>query len=173
MIVKTIWSATYFIGLAVFVIAGGACAYAQFEVDPDHYETREQESLQQSKTGSPGQVARMHYEGNLTLPYTLQCNKRSLPPGKYSVSLDSDGRTAQVAFNGKGGVLRIQGITRSQNRYRRPDALVAQRNGGLHQLSLILVAKLEVVFDAWLEHQSNDKPRNLERVALILADPLE
>lgn len=104
----------YLTGLAVLLALGGSRAYAQFEIDPDHYETREPEP-QQSKTNTPARAAKIHYEGNFTLAYPLQCNGRSLPPGKYSVSLDSDERTAQLALNRNGQVMRIQGIPRKQN----------------------------------------------------------
>jgi hypothetical protein len=165
------WVTQYLIGLAVLVALGGSRAYAQFEVDPDHYETREPEPFQ-SKTNVLGQ-AKIHYEGNFTVPYTLQCNGRSLPPGRYSVSLDSDERTTQVTLNRKGQMLKLQGIARRQSRYRRPAALVVTRDGGLHQLSVIHVAQLDLVFDASLEHPSDGKPRKFERVALILAGPPE
>ncbi|MGC2403454.1 MAG: hypothetical protein WA510_26925 [Acidobacteriaceae bacterium] len=169
------WITQYLIGLAVLVALGSSRAYAQFEIDPDHYETREPEP-QQSKTNSPAQAAKIHYEGNFTLAYTLQCNGQSLPPGKYSVSLDSDERTARLALNRNGQVLKIQGIPRRQNRYRRPDALVVERNGGLHQLSLIHVAQLALIFDAYLKQpsgkqQGGAKLRKFETVALILAHP--
>lgn len=164
---KTIWVATYIIGLAVFVTNGVPHALAQFEVDPDHYETREPGTSQQSKNSPAIQAVDVHYKGNFTLPYTLECNGRKLPPGKYSVSLESHGRTARVAMNGKGQSLRFQGMIRSENSNRRPNALVVWRKGELRELSLIQVAKLDVVFDASLEHRSVDKPNNLERVALI------
>jgi hypothetical protein len=171
------WVTQHLIGLAVLVALGVPRAYAQFEIDPDHYETREPEPQQQSKTKTPGQV-KMHYEGNFTLAYSLHCNGRSLPPGKYSVSLDSDDRTAQVALNRNGQVLRIRGITRQQNQYRGPDALLVERNGGMRQLSLIHVAQFDLVFDSQpkqlLEKPRSDaRIRKFETVALILADPRE
>jgi hypothetical protein len=160
------------VSLAVLLIVAGPRAYAQFEVDPDHYETREPDSLQQSKTKTPDQ-AKIHYEGNFTLPYSLQWNGRSLPPGKYSVSLDTYGRTALVALNRAGQVLRLQGIARSQNRRRQPAALIVTRNGKMHHLSSIRVAQLDLVFDPGPEHLSDTHPRTIENVALIIADPRE
>lgn len=162
----------YLIGLAVLLALGGSRAYAQFEIDPDHYETREPESIEPSKTKAPG-LARIHFEGNFTLPYTLECNGRSLPPGKYSVSLDSDERTVRVALNRAGQMLRLQGIARRQNRRRQPAAFVVTRNGKVHRLSSIRVAQLDLVFDPGPEHVPDSNPVTLEHVALIIADPRE
>ena len=98
---------------------------------------------------------------------------RVWPPGTYSVSLDSDGSTAQVALNQKGRTVRFQGIAQRQNRYRGREALVVERNGGLYHLSAIHLAQLDLMFNAYPEHQSDGKPRNFEKVALILAKPRE
>ena len=162
----------YLIGLAVLLALGGSRAYAPFEVDPDHYETREPESIEPSKTKAPG-LAKIHFEGNFTLPYTLECNGRSLPPGKYSVSLDSDERTVQVTLNRAGQMLSLQGIARRQNRRRQPAALVVTRNGRVRRLSSIRVAQLDLVFDPGPEHLSDSNSGTLENVALIVADKRE
>src|SRR5579863_2613761 len=98
--------ATYIIGLMIMTMMVGGKAYAQFEIDPDHFDTPA-ESTPALKT---------HYEGKFTLPYTVQCHGRSLPPGKYSVSLDSDGRTGQATLLGKGQAITIQGIAKRQSR---------------------------------------------------------
>lgn len=82
---KTLRWITCLIGLAVFVGLGNPRAYAQAEVDPDHYETRDPEPLPQSNTNARGQAAKIHYAGNFVLPYRLQCNRSSLSPGKYSI----------------------------------------------------------------------------------------
>ena len=161
-------------GLGVMIsLVGGAHAYAQFEIAPDHFEAREPEPLQPSKGNTSSQNAKIQYAGNVTLPYTWQCNDRTLPPGKYSVSLDSDGRTARVTLNRKGAAVTLQGVAHRQNRYRGGEALVMERNGGRYLLSAIHLAQLDLVFNARREHQSAGTSRNLERVALVLAKPRE
>lgn len=167
---KTLWI-TIFFGLAVIVSLGGPGAYAQFEIDPDHFETREREALPRSKADTAAQRAKIHYAGNFTLPYTLECNHQSLLPGKYSPSVDSDGSTAQVTLNQKGRAVKFQGIVQRQNRYRWREVLVVERNGGVYHLSAIHLAQLDLTFNAYPEHQSDGKPRNFEKVALILAKP--
>ena len=169
---KTVRLITYFIGLAVLVTVGNPRAYAQSEIDPDHYETRDTEPLPQSKTNTSGQVAKIHYEGNFTLPYSLQCNRSSLPPGKYSIAVDSEGRTVRVTLSKRGHSVRIEGVTQRQNLNHRRNVLVVQRNGAAHQLSLIQVAQLDLVFSPTfgLERQANGKPRNLQELPLIMVD---
>lgn len=160
-------------GLAVMVSLGGPHAYAQFEIAPDHFETREPEPRRPSKANPPSQSAKIHYAGNVTLPYTLQCNDRTLSPGKYSLLLDSDGRTARAILNRKGAAVTLQGVAHRQNRYRGGEALVIERNGGRYSLSAIHLAQMDLVFNGHPEYQSDGTPRNFEKVALVLAKPRE
>jgi hypothetical protein len=172
--VNTLRLVACFIGMAVLITLGSARAYAQFEVDPDHYENRDTEPLPQSRTNVPGQIAKVHYEGNFTLPYSVQCNRSSLPPGKYLITVDSEGRTARVTLNRRGHSVRIEGITQEQrpNQNHRGNVLVVERNGAAHQLSQIQVAEVDLVFSPALgfEGPADRKPRNLQELPLILAD---
>lgn len=169
---KTLRLVACFIGMAVLITLGSARAYAQFEVDPDHYENRDTEPLPQSRTNVPGQIAKVHYEGNFTLPYSVQCNRSSLPPGKYSIAVDSEGITARVTLNRRGHSVSIEGVTERQNQNHRANVLVVERNGAAHQLSLIQVAQLDLVFSPALgfERPADGKPRSLQELPLILAD---
>jgi len=169
---KAVSLMTYFIGLAMLVTVASSRAYAQFEVDPDHYETRDADPLPDSKTNAPGQAAKIHYEGNFTLPYSLQCNRSSLPPGKYSIAVDSEGRTVRVTMNRAGHRVSIEGIRQRRNKNNRGNVLVVERNGAAHQLSLIQVAQLDLVFSSTLgfERPANGKPRDLQELPLILTD---
>jgi hypothetical protein len=170
---KTVWMKKIFIGLAGLAALGSPRAYAQSEIDPDHFEMTNTEPFQQSKTRTDSQVAKLHYEGNFTLPYRLQCKGKNLPPGKYSVSLNSDGRTAQVTLYRKGQAVRIEGIKQKKTRNRRRDALIVERRGTTHQLSLIHVAQIDLLFSPTpaVEHPAHGKPRSIERLPLILTDP--
>lgn len=69
---KTSRLITCCIGLAVLVTIGSSRAYAQAEIDPDHYETGDARPLPQSSSSVTAQVA-IHYQGNFTLPYSVQC----------------------------------------------------------------------------------------------------
>ena len=153
----------YIIGLTVLItLLGGSKAHAQFEIDPDHFET----------TDTPTQAAKMHYVGKFTLPYTVQCDGRSLPPGKYSISLDSDGSVAQATLLRKGQAFRIQAIAQRQNHPSR-NALVVERNRGVPQLSMIHASQMDLKFNGGTKHKLDGGPRTIEKLALIPANPRE
>lgn len=157
---KTTRIAMYIIGVTVLMmLAGSSKAFAQFEIDPDHYET-------------PAEVANTHYEGKFTLPYTVQCHGRSLPPGKYSVSLDSDGKTGRVTLLRKGQSVKIQGIAQRENRPSR-SAIVVEQSGGTPRLSMIHAAQLDVRFDSEQNPKLSGPQRKIERLALASTNSRE
>jgi len=169
---KSVQLITCFLALAVLVAVGSPRAWAQSDVDPDHYEIREPEPQPQSTTNVPGQAAKIHYEGNFTLPYSLQFNRSSLPPGKYSIAVDSEGRTVRVTVSRGGHTMRIDGVTQRQNQNHRGNVLVVERSGATHQLSAIQVAQLDLVFSPTLgfEHLRDGTPRNLQELPFVLED---
>jgi hypothetical protein len=85
--------------LAVFVALGSPGAQAQAGIDPDRYETGDAEPLAQSKTIARGQVGKIRCGVISQLPSRVRCNGSYLPPGKYLISVDSQGRTVRVALN--------------------------------------------------------------------------
>jgi hypothetical protein len=166
--VKTLRLTACFFGLAVLVTVGSPRAWAQSDVDPDHYDIRDPEPQPQSRTN----VTKMHYEGNFILPYSVRCNRKSLPPGKYSIAVDSEGRSVRVTLNRRGHSLRIEGITQRQNQGHGGNVLVVERDGAAHQLASIQVAQLDLVFSSTssFERPADGKPRSLQELPLILAD---
>ncbi len=73
------------------------------------------EPLPQSKTSITTQVA-IHYQGNFTLPYSVQCSRSNLPPGKYSIAVDFErGKTVRVTLSRQGHIVKIEGITQRQS----------------------------------------------------------
>ena len=106
---KTVRCITCLIGLAVFVGLENPRAYAQAEVDPDHYETRDPEPLQQANTNAPSPVDKIHYAGNFVLPYRLQCNRSSL--ASRQILNCSRVRTVNVTVSRKGHSTKIEVIT--------------------------------------------------------------
>ncbi len=166
---KTARISTYAVGLVLLTaFVGGSKAYAQFEIDPDHFDSADTESLPKSKSNATGHAEKVNFEGRVTLPYTVQCNGLSLPPGKYFVSLHADGRTAHVTLHQKGHAVRFQGIAKPQNRLMR-NALVVERTEGLHRLSMIHAGHFDLVLNSELERKSGVTPGNFERLALISA----
>lgn len=97
------------VGLAVL---GGSPTYAQSEIAPDHFESSNVEPFEKPKTNASNEAASIRYDGKFTLPYTVQCSGKSLPPGKYSVSLHSDGKIGKAILMQRGRVIGIPGIVR-------------------------------------------------------------
>jgi len=157
----------YIVGLLLLVaFVSGSKAFAQFEIDPDHFDSPDAGSLPKSKPNAAGKAGKVNFEGRVTLPYTVQCNGQSLPPGKYFVSLNADGRTAHVTLHQKGHAVRFQGIAKPQNRLMR-NALVVERTEGLHQLSMIHAGHLDLLLNSGLERKSGVTSGTFERLALI------
>jgi hypothetical protein len=167
--VKNLWLMTCFMGLAVFVTVESPRAYAQSEVDPDHYETRDLEPQAQSRTNASASVAQIHYEGNFVLPYNLQCNQSSLPPGKYRIAIDSEEATVRVTVSRRGRITRIEGLTKRPSPNHRRNALVVQRNGASNQLAVIQVAQLDLFLSPTLS-LTGAEDGNLMELPLVLAD---
>ena len=167
---KTVRCITCLIGLAVFVGLENPRAYAQAEVDPDHYETRDPEPLQQANTNAPSPVDKIHYAGNFVLPYRLQCNRSSL--ASRQILNCSRVRTVNVTVSRKGHSTKIEVITKRKRPNHRRSILVVERNGSNHQLSVIQVAQSALLFSPTLgfEHPVDRKRRNIQELLLISAD---
>ncbi len=160
---KTVQITGYIIGLTVLTtLVGVAQAHAQSEIDPDHFET----------TDTPIQAEPLHYVGKFILPYTVRCDGRSLPPGRYSISLDSDGRVARATLLRKGQAFRIQGIAQKQN-HPSGNALVVERNGGVARLSVIHASQMELKLDRGVKHKTGGGRGTIEELALIAVNPLK
>ena len=156
---KTARIPAYAIGLTILtMVAGGSRTYAQFEIDPDHFET----------TDTPTAKTQIHYEGKVTLPYTVLCEGRSLPPGKYSVSLDSDGKTGQVTMLRDGQAFKIQGIAQKQN-HQAGNSLVVERNGGLPELFMIHAYPMDLKFADGIKKKQGGGRRTVEKLVLVPA----
>jgi hypothetical protein len=78
--------------LAFSVAQGGPGAFAQQEIDPNHFDSPDTGPPDQPKSGQSHGIA-TRYDGNFSLPYAVQCSGEQLAPGKYSVTLRSDGET--------------------------------------------------------------------------------
>ena len=119
-------------------------AQGQAEIDPDHYEVGDSQS-RPAKAAAKTKAVPIHYEGNFTLRYSVQCEGRSLRPGDYLVSLDSDGSTVRVTLNRRDQAVKIEGVPEKQPRHRGGDALLVQRRGDNRELSAIHIAHLELL----------------------------
>lgn len=159
---KTVRIAGYILGLTILItLPGSSKVYAQAEIDPDHYETTD---------AAP--TAAMHYAGKVKLPHTLRCEGQSLPPGEYSMTVNSDREIAHVTLLRMGQAFRLQGIAQRQNHPSR-NALVVERDGGLRRLSLIHASQMELKFGGGIQHKSGDRRGTIETLALFPANSAE
>ena len=96
--------------LSGLIMLGAPPARAQFEIDPDHFEAPNTEPFDKVKTDTASDVGTIRYDGEFRLAHTVQCNGKSLRPGRYSVSLPSDGKVVRATLNQDGQAIGIGGV---------------------------------------------------------------
>ena len=128
----------------IYPLFANSTERGQAEIAPDHYEASDSQSGP-AKAAANTKAVLIHYEGTFTLRYSVQCEGRSLRPGDYVVSLDSDGSTVRVTLNRRDQAVKIEGVPEKQPRYRDRDALLVQRSGDNRELSAIHIAHLELL----------------------------
>ncbi|HEY6386633.1 MAG TPA: hypothetical protein VIX91_13225 [Candidatus Acidoferrum sp.] len=158
--------------LGLFAL-GASGAYAQSEIDPDHFDSPNTEPFPQRKPYAESKVAETRFEGRFALPYSVLCSGNRLAPGKYTISLRSDGKAAQAILNGKGQNVGIVGVVHRQAYKRGNNALVVENQGKTRTLSVIEVTELDFIFDASEQIGSSPKnrTRRFERLPLTLLAP--
>ena|SRR5215469_8927798 len=149
--------------LAAGILLAAPSARAQFEIDPDHFESPNMGPFHQSKTkaNSEAAAATVRYEGRVRLPYSVQCNGRRLRQGKYAISLRSDGKVGQVKLSRKDETMHIGGVVEKQARRAGSDALFVVLNRGVRKLSQIQIAQLDLILSA-----SDSRPERIDRFIL-------
>jgi hypothetical protein len=151
--------------------------YGQSEVDPDHFDSPNTERFPQPKTKGGDGAARVEvrFDGKVTLPYSLICAGKKLLPGRYSVSLRSDGKTGQALLNQKGQTLEVAGDVRLPADSNARNILLVECLGKAHRLSAIHLKEMELVFDSGphVEHASEGKPGRTEKLPITQTTPLK
>lgn len=151
------------------IALGGPPARAQSEIDPDHFESPNTEGLDRAKTDAGSEVEAIRYDGKFRLPYAVECNGKSFPAGRYSVSLRSTGKVVRATLSRDGQGVRIVGVVvRRPVNGARNDALVVELKGTKRRLSAIQVAKLDFVLEPepQTENPAYTTPQRLERLPL-------
>ena len=153
--------------LSGLIALGAPPARAQFEIDPDHFEGPNTEPLGKVKADSGG-VGTIRYDGKFRLAHTVECNGKSLRPGRYSVSLRYDGKVGRATLNRNGRTIRIGGVAHRQAHRQGNDALIVELQGTTRRLSAIQVAKLDFVLDPELQmkNSTHGERWRLERLPL-------
>jgi len=155
-------------GLSGLIAIGAPSARAQAEVDPDHFESSNVEPFERAKTNAGSEATAIRYDGKFTLPYAVQCSGKSLPPGKYSVSLHSDGKIGQATLKQRGRAIGIPVVVQKQAHKYDINALIVELNGKTRRLSAIQVAESDLVFEPKppIESLPDSRARRFEKLLL-------
>ena len=123
------------IGLGALLVIGSPRAFAQSEIDPDHFEGPNVEPFDQAKTKPAGAMGAVQYDAKFTLASNAQSNGNTSTSAKPAVSRGSDTRVTQVAMNREGQAVKAEGTALSQARKDQRNALVVENGGKGRQLS--------------------------------------
>ena len=154
--------------LSGLIALGSPPARAQFEIEPDHFEAPNTEPFGKVKTDPSSNVGTIRYDGKFRLAHTVQCNGKSLRPGRYSVSLRYDGKVARATLNRDGQTIGIGGVVHKHAHRQGNDALLVELQGTTRRLSAIQVAKLDFVLDPepQIKNATHGEAGRLERLPL-------
>lgn len=157
------------VGLLGWIALGNSCAYAQSEIDPDHFDSPNTEPFPQPK-GPSSQVRAILYEGHFSLPHAVQCSGKKLPPGKYSISLRFTGVAAAFTLMRNGHIVEAGGLLHAEGPSHGRDALILGRGRTMPRLSAIHVAGSDFVFATSLEAEpvSDNWPGGIETLPLLI-----
>jgi hypothetical protein len=144
-------------------------SYAQSDVNPDQFDSPNTEPIPQPKPRERGaEAGAVRFDGQVTLPYSLTCAGKRLLPGRYTISVRSEGKTGRATLNQKGQATEILGVVRRPADPQAPNVLLVENIGKTHRLSAIHVKEMELVFGPGRQPdpRSNDKPRHTESLLL-------
>jgi hypothetical protein len=143
---KVLWILGKVAALTLLMALRGAGAYAQAEIDQDHFDSPNTEPFDQPKTQSQAHATR--YDGHFSLPYAVQCSGKQLALGKYSVSHRSDGKVDHGVLRSISQFTEITSVVHPQGSKRgAADAVVVGSNGKVRTPSAIQIAGVNFVFD--------------------------
>ena len=155
------------VGLLGLVALGNSPAYAQSEIDPDHFDSPNTEPFTQTKTPA-SQVQSILYKGNFSLPYTVHCSGKKLLPDNYSISLSSNGAAAEFTLLRNRQIVEAGGLLRAEGPGHGRDALILGRGHKMRSLSAIHVTGSDFVFTASPEAEpvSDNRPGGIQTLPL-------
>jgi len=119
--------------LALIVLKALPCS-AQAEIDPAH------------SNATPIRNAG-NFHGKVTLPFDVKYAGLTLPPGSYSLSVDSLENGSVVTMIPDGKTVKVQAHVRSRSKSHGPDALVLERAGQQRKLAAIRLKEQALTLD--------------------------
>jgi hypothetical protein len=163
------------VALTGFAALAAPCCYGQADAFPDQFDSPNPEPFPQPRTkeGDAAKTGKVRFDGQVTLPYSVRCAGKRLPPGNYSLSISSDGKTGRATLNQKSQTIEIAGVVHMPADSRTRNALFVECIGKSHRLSAIHVKEMEIVFgsDSQVEPTSDGKPRRTEKLLLTSTSP--
>lgn len=138
-------------------VLGGRGAFAQQEIDPDHFDSPPTEPAPQPRTADrKGTVTR--YDRAFSLPYSALCNGKKLAAGKYSISLRSDGNVGQAALYQKGHAVEIVSVVQTRAPQHHHEVVVVENDKNGRTISIVRVSGFDFVFDP--KHSADSSPNS-------------
>jgi hypothetical protein len=134
-----------FVGL-FWVMPGPSFAYAQSEIDPDHFDSPNTEPIAQPRTAD-SKVTELRYDGTFSLPYSVLCSGKKLAAGKYSISFRFDGKVGRATLNQKGHAIEIAGVVQTQASKQRDEVVVVENDKIGRTLSVVRISGVDFVID--------------------------
>jgi hypothetical protein len=161
--------------LAGFATLATPRGHAQSDMAPDQFDSPNTEPFPQPKTprASAAVTGKVRFDGQVNLPYSVRCAGKMLPPGNYSLSVSSDGKTGRATLKQKGQTFDMPGAVRLPADSLARNTLLVECIGKAHRLSAIRAKEIELVFDsdAHVDHTSDGKPNRIEKLLFIRTSP--
>jgi hypothetical protein len=159
-------------GFAALAIPG---VYAQSEVNPDQFDSPNTEHFPKPNAKEAVAVVteQVRFNGKFTLPYSLHCAGKRLLPGRYTISLRSDGKVGRATLTQKDQILEIAGVVRPPVDTHAGNIVWVECIGKARRLAGIHLEEMELVFavDRKVEPMPDGKPRRTERLLLTRTSP--
>jgi len=138
---------------------GPTRAYAQAEIDPDHFESPNVQPI-------PQMVRLLRYDGTFSLPYSVLCNGKKLAPGKYSISFRFDGKVGQATLSQEKHAIETVPVVEMQAPKQRDEVVVVENSQTGRTLSVVRVSGFDFVFDPQHSADPPAEPEHTKKLPL-------
>jgi hypothetical protein len=143
-----------------------ATTHAQAEVSPDVFAMDNAAPIGQPVVAAQAQPA--EFQGQISLPYQLQCNGKKLAAGQYMVSVKTEGANKTVVLHKDGNEVRLAVKLIEPASKTGKSALLVQSAGEKRMLEAVYVASMDAIL--YLDHDWKlsllDRMQNAERLPI-------
>ncbi|HEX8764409.1 MAG TPA: hypothetical protein VF740_04575 [Candidatus Acidoferrum sp.] len=142
-----------------------ATTHAQAEVSPDYYAIDNAAPIEQPLAA---QAQPAEFQGQISLPYQLQCNGKQLAAGQYMVAVKTEGAKKTVVLHKDGNEVKLAVKQIAPASKTGKSALLVQSAGEKRMLEAVYVASMNAVL--YLDHDWKlsllDRMQNAERLPI-------